>query len=213
MTLRFVPSDQSDEVAPYSETIKAAFKEVAIRDGRNIGFRGASWDFDRLGFDLFQAGQVIHYPIPYSDGFRRHIPSRLSVQEVDILNQRGAFLLPQRVIRDSLVKTYFTWIAPLLPIIDKNEFWHKYYDPRNTLSILLLQAILAAAARISNDPKLKEDDGSTRRVTMVFYKRAKALFDAEYETDRITIVQAATILGWCWENPTSKPACSVSPKI
>lgn len=36
---------------------------------------------------------------------------------------------------------------------------------------------------------------------MTFYKRAKALYDANYEDDRVTIVQALILMGWYWESP------------
>jgi hypothetical protein len=39
---------------------------------------------------------------------------------------------------------------------------------------------------------------------MTFYKRAKALYDANYEDDRVTIVQALVLLGWYWEGPEGK---------
>jgi hypothetical protein len=36
---------------------------------------------------------------------------------------------------------------------------------------------------------------------MTFYKRAKALYDANYEDDRVTIVQSLVLMGWYWEGP------------
>ncbi|RAL61904.1 hypothetical protein DID88_002967 [Monilinia fructigena] len=33
------------------------------------------------------------------------------------------------------------------------------------------------------------------------FKRAKALYDADYEEDRVIIVQALILLGWYWEEP------------
>jgi hypothetical protein len=46
--------------------------------------------------------------------------------------------------------------------------------------------------------------GSTTPAAMTFYKRAKALYDANYEDDRITIVQALILMGWYWEGPEGK---------
>ncbi|CAI4219873.1 unnamed protein product [Parascedosporium putredinis] len=36
---------------------------------------------------------------------------------------------------------------------------------------------------------------------LTFYKRAKALYDANYEDDRVTIVQSLLLMGWYWEGP------------
>ncbi|RAL66611.1 hypothetical protein DID88_006301 [Monilinia fructigena] len=44
-------------------------------------------------------------------------------------------------------------------------------------------------------------NGSTTPAALTFYKRAKALYDANYEDDRITIVQALVLMGWYWEGP------------
>lgn len=46
-----------------------------------------------------------------------------------------------------------------------------------------------------------DEDGSTTLAALTFYKRAKALYDANYEDDRITIVQALVLMGWYWEGP------------
>lgn len=43
--------------------------------------------------------------------------------------------------------------------------------------------------------------GSTTPAAMTFYKRAKALYDANYEDDRVTIVQSLVLMGWYWEGP------------
>ena len=47
-------------------------------------------------------------------------------------------------------------------------------------------------------------NGSTTPAAMTFYKRAKALYDANYEDDRVTIVQALILMGWYWEGPEGK---------
>lgn len=46
-----------------------------------------------------------------------------------------------------------------------------------------------------------DPSGSTTPAAMTFYKRAKALYDANYEDDRVTIVQSLVLMGWYWEGP------------
>jgi hypothetical protein len=79
-----------------------------------------------------------------------------------------------------------------------------YRDPKNPPSLLLLQAILLAGSRVCTNPQLMDANGSTTPAAMTFYKRAKALYDANYEDDRVTIVQALVLLGWYWEGPEGK---------
>ncbi|EAU37205.1 cutinase transcription factor 1 alpha [Aspergillus terreus NIH2624] len=121
--------------------------------------------------------------------------------ELDILHQRGAFLLPPKPLCDELVEAYFKWVAPVVPIVNRSRFMRHYRDPKNPPSLLLLQAILLAGSRVCTNPQLMDANGSTTPAAMTFYKRAKALYDANYEDDRVTIVQALVLLGWYWEGP------------
>ncbi|KAJ5167644.1 Cutinase transcription factor 1 alpha [Penicillium canariense] len=114
---------------------------------------------------------------------------------------RGAFLLPPKPLCDELVDAYFKWVAPVVPIINRSRFMRHYRDPKNPPSLLLLQAILLAGSRVCTNPQLMDANGSTTPAAMTFYKRAKALYDANYEDDRVTIVQALVLLGWYWEGP------------
>lgn len=77
----------------------------------------------------------------------------------------------------------------------------QYKDPKNPPSLLLLQSILLAGSRVCTNPQLMDANGSTTPAAMTFYKRAKALYDANYEDDRVTIVQALVLMGWYWEGP------------
>jgi hypothetical protein len=121
--------------------------------------------------------------------------------EIDILHQRGAFLLPPRALCDELVDSYFTWVAPIVPVINRTRFMRQYRDSKNPPSLLLLQAILLAGSRVCTNPQLMDANGSTTPAALTFYKRAKALYDANYEDDRVTIVQALVLMGWYWEGP------------
>jgi len=77
----------------------------------------------------------------------------------------------------------------------------RYRDTKNPPSLLLLQAVLLAGSRVCTNPQLIDANGSTTPAAMTFYKRAKALYDANYEDDRVTIVQALILMGWYWEGP------------
>jgi len=121
--------------------------------------------------------------------------------EIEILHQRGAFLLPPRALCDELVEAFFKWVAPVVPVINRSRFMRQYRDPKNPPSLLLLQAVLLAGSRVCNNAQLMDSSGSTTPAAMTFYKRAKALYDANFEDDRVTIVQALILMGWYWEGP------------
>jgi len=166
-----------------------------------VGVSGESSNLSLLVRDSHGASDTVHYPLPENvRGSRAHL-TELDAIEIDILNQRGAFLLPPRALCDELVEAYFKWIAPVVPVINRSRFMRHYRDPNNPPSWLLLQAVLLAGSRVCNNPQLMDVNGSTTPAAMTFYKRAKALYDANYEDDRVTIVQALILMGWYWEGP------------
>jgi hypothetical protein len=54
----------------------------------------------------------------YPSNLARH----LAPLEQNILEQRGVFDLPDRSVCDTLVQTFLTWVAPIIPIIDRLDF-------------------------------------------------------------------------------------------
>jgi hypothetical protein len=120
---------------------------------------------------------------------------------VDILNQRHAFDLPSQAVCDALVDVFFKWIAPVLPVIDRHDFMHRYRNPQNPPSILLTQAVLMVASRFHHNG---QSSGNGVISPRVFYKKVKALYDAGYERDPTTVLQAVVLLGVYWDGPDGR---------
>ena len=166
-----------------------------------MGTSGESSNLSLLVRDNLGNSDSVHYPLPENIRGPRARLTELDTIEIDILNQRGAFLLPPRALCDELVEAFFKWIFPIVPVINRSRFMRRYRDPKNPPSLLLLQAVLLAGSRVCTNPQLVDANGSTTSAAMAFYKRAKALYDANYEDDRVTIVQALILMGWYWEGP------------
>jgi hypothetical protein len=127
----------------------------------------------------------------YPSNLARH----LDPQEQNILEQRGVFDLPDKSMCDTLVETFFTWVAPIVPIIDRLDFLRHYRDPTSPPSLLLLHAMFTVASRPCSFGS-QDTGGSSPRS---FYKKAKALYDAGYEQDPIPLIQSTLLLGLYWE--------------
>jgi hypothetical protein len=181
--------------------MKPKFARAPIKEAGRVAYLGESSNLSLLVQDRHGTTDVVHYPLPENVRGARARINELDNVEIDILHQRGAFLLPPRALCDELVDAYFQWIAPVVPVINRSRFMRRYRDPKNPPSLLLLQAILLAGSRVCNNPQLMDANGSTTPAAMTFYKRAKALYDANYEDDRVTIVQALILMGWYWEGP------------
>ncbi|KAI5366138.1 hypothetical protein Slin14017_G037780 [Septoria linicola] len=185
----------------YAQFMKPKFARAPIKEAGRVAYLGESSNLSLLVQDRHGTTDVVHYPLPENVRGTRARINELDNVEIDILHQRGAFLLPPRQLCDELVDAFFTWIAPVVPVINRSKFMRRYRDSKNPPSLLLLQSILLAGSRVCNNPQLMDANGSTTPAAMTFYKRAKALYDANYEDDRVTIVQALILMGWYWEGP------------
>ncbi|KAF7591076.1 Transcriptional activator of fatty acid utilization [Aspergillus hancockii] len=194
-------AQQATHNAAYAQFMKPKFARAPIKEAGRVAYLGESSNLSLLVQDRHGTTDVVHYPLPPNVRGSRARLADLDNLELDILHQRGAFLLPPKPLCDELVEAYFKWVAPVVPIINRNRFMRHYRDPKNPPSLLLLQAILLAGSRVCTNPQLMDANGSTTPAAMTFYKRAKALYDANYEDDRVTIVQALVLLGWYWEGP------------
>lgn len=110
------------------------------------------------------------------------------------LRDNGAFQLPARAVCDELVDAFFHWAAPLVPILTKDEFLLSYQDPSNQPSLLLMQAVLAVGSTVAGGSNL-----TANPVAAIYFNRARMLYEANCETDPVTLVQSLILMGWYWE--------------
>lgn len=164
-----------------------------------VAFLGSSSNVNLL-FEPQEEGDSFHYALP-DDMSSNPRMTELDNEDLEVLKFRGAFLLPPRDLCDDLIESFFEKIHPTMPILNRSQFMRSYNNPSNPPSLLLLQSMLLAGSRVCKSPALLDSDQSVDLASLTFYKRAKALFDANYETDRITIVQSVMLLGWWWEGP------------
>ena len=195
---------QATQNTHFAQFMKPKFARAPIKEAGRVAYLGESSNLSLLVHDRHGTTDVVHYPLPDTVKGSRARLTDLDNLEIDILHQRGAFLLPPRTLCDELVEAYFKWVAPVVPVINKTRFMLRYRDAKNPPSLLLLQAMLLAGSRVCSNPQLMDANGSTTPAAMTFYKRAKALYDANYEDDRVTIVQALVLMGWYWEGPEGK---------
>ncbi|KAG5953625.1 Cutinase transcription factor 1 alpha [Claviceps sorghi] len=181
--------------------MKPKFTRAPIKEAGRVAFLGESSNLTLLVHDRQGSSDVVHYPLPENVRGSRARLTELDNVEIEILSQRGAFLLPPRSLCDELVEAYFKWVHPIVPVINRCRFMRQYRDAKNPPSLLLLQAMLLAGSRVCTNADLMDANGSTTPAALTFYKRAKALYDANYEDDRVTIVQSLLLMGWYWEGP------------
>ncbi|KPM45592.1 hypothetical protein AK830_g929 [Neonectria ditissima] len=124
------------------------------------------------------------------------MPSIESMQpeDVDYLRSKGVFSLPPQHIRETLIRAYFHHVHPFAPILAANDFIPKY--EKGQVSLLLLWSMFLASASFVEDSLLCDDFYvSQLALKRAAYQRAKALYDADYEKDKITLIQSVFLMG------------------
>lgn len=121
--------------------------------------------------------------------------------ELEILKLRGAFLLPGKELALDLIELYFKHVHPLMPVINRTEFMAKFEDPNDSPPLMLLQAVLLCGSRVSDNPLLFDSKGLSNLASLTFFRRAKALYETNYESDPISIIQTCILIGSFWEGP------------
>lgn len=135
------------------------------------------------------------------DLFEMSDNSSLDLVELEILKLRGAFLLPGPELAHDLIELYFEHVHPLMPVINRTEFMRKFNDPNDSPSLMLLQAVLLCGLRVLNNPLLFDNRGLSDLASLTFFRRAKALYETNYESDPVSIVQTVLLIGSYWEGP------------
>ncbi|OAL51576.1 hypothetical protein IQ07DRAFT_585949 [Pyrenochaeta sp. DS3sAY3a] len=111
------------------------------------------------------------------------------------LQAEGAFSFPPSSVRLELLKAYFKWFHPHFAIIDETEFWDSHQE--GNVSHLLLQAMLFIGVIHCEESTLTALGwGNRHRAKWLFYIRAKDIYDATYETNKVTVIQALFLMSF-----------------
>jgi hypothetical protein len=111
------------------------------------------------------------------------------------LQAEGAFYFPPASVRLKLLQAYFKWFHPHFAVIEEEDFWNSYYGFE--FSALLLQAMMFIGVIHCDESTLTELGwGDRHRAKWFFYIRAKDLYDATYETNKIVVIQALFLMSF-----------------
>ncbi|KZL82789.1 cutinase transcription factor 1 beta [Colletotrichum incanum] len=181
------PSDATEDSSAYAETLEAS----KSREDCCVPFYPGDQRGPAFLIDLCEPNRSSkdnHFMVP--------MPSikSLSPEDINYLRMKGAFTLPPAHIREAMIRCYFHYVHPFAPILDAGEFITEY--ERGRKSLLLLWSMFIAAASFVDDSLLTEDFFPSRRaLKRAMYQRAKALYDADYEKDKVTLIQSVFLMG------------------
>ncbi|KAF2772214.1 hypothetical protein EJ03DRAFT_349008 [Teratosphaeria nubilosa] len=153
-------------------------------------------DFTYLGSDVSNVGFIAR--TTGQDVNIHHVPTNTLRQVTNLPLQVPAEVLqlPDKPLVDQLLRTYFSYINPIFPVVDERRFMAQYQrqgpmDPAGPPSLLLLQAMLAATSQISYDNKQERES-----MKAMFSHRTKVLIDSRHERNQDMVVQSCLLLAY-----------------
>ncbi|KAH7080110.1 putative Zn(II)2Cys6 transcription factor [Paraphoma chrysanthemicola] len=124
-------------------------------------------------------------------------PSNIDPETLDYLRLKGVFDLPSKRATEMMMQAYFSYVHPFFPVIEAKSLIEQLEDQRHKLSIHLLWSLFLAAANFADDATLEATGFASRKeMKRSMYAKAKALYDAEYEKNKITLIQAVLLMGF-----------------
>lgn len=147
----------------------------------------------------------LHYPIPErleAASTRDEALRSRKLKMEEQLTRDGAFAFPGKEVCERLLEAYFTWFHPCFPILDRGDV-HDAYRNKN-LSPLLMQAMLFIGVSLCTDTAFARTGFEVRyRAKFLLHSRARAIYDADWESDKIIRLQALFLLSF-WRGAPSE---------
>lgn len=191
--------DGRSQVPTQIDEYSAKSEEGSVFLGESSFVRYMQGDHSSIqsGSSPSENGKLLH-PVPKSAEAEGHVElwevSRRQ-SKITYLKQQGALSLPESSVINTLLQAYFHWFHPCFAIVDEPDIWQQYQQGK--LSTLLLQAMLFVGAIYCEDAELQCAGLNNRhQAKYVFYNNAKDLYDAEYETCKVTIIQSIFLLSF-----------------
>ncbi|KFY94195.1 hypothetical protein V500_03385 [Pseudogymnoascus sp. VKM F-4518 (FW-2643)] len=148
-------------------------------------------------------------PRDFSDGFLpayiQPLPTCMASEDMMHLWKKGATVIPETAFRNELLRSYIEFVHPYMPLLDVHDFLRivdKGTGEGGRVSLLLFQAVMFAGVAFVDRSFLTAAGYPTRRsARKAFYLKTRALYDFDYESNVVTIVQALLLMSFWLETP------------
>ncbi|KAF2866709.1 fungal-specific transcription factor domain-containing protein [Massariosphaeria phaeospora] len=137
--------------------------------------------------------------------FIKPLPSRIGPDEFVYLEKKGALSVPKGALRSEMLRAYVEFVHPYMPLLDLHDFLSVIDRPDGSLgkiSLILFQAVMFAGCAFVDMHHLRAAGYTTRKeARKAFFQRTRILYDFDYESDRVSLVQALLLLTYYYETP------------
>ncbi|KAK2812398.1 hypothetical protein FQN50_001399 [Emmonsiellopsis sp. PD_5] len=137
----------------------------------------------------------------------KEFPPHVEADDIDYLQAKGALKIPHFALRNELLKCFVNYVYVYMPLLDLGDFLQTISENngQRRTSLLLFQAVMFAGTAFVDLKHLRMAGYQSRKAARkTFYKRARALYDLDYEEDRITIIQSLLLMSYWFETPNDQ---------
>ncbi|OAG43366.1 hypothetical protein AYO21_02303 [Fonsecaea monophora] len=215
-------TDLASPEAAFSETSAKSYREISwaamfdhFLDGRrrdqkdtidkcSITYLGESFPLAMVLEEFKEGGRprLHHAGPPLTEDQARaeptseNHPSHMLPEDIAFLQAKDAFVAPSQEILDALIANFLDRVWPIYPVVNRQEFLQQYKAKK--VPWILLHALCFISATFCPLAILHRAGFTGRKQARVsYYRKAKALFDTGYESNKITILQSVIVLT-CW---------------
>ncbi|KLU88326.1 cutinase transcription factor 1 beta, partial [Magnaporthiopsis poae ATCC 64411] len=137
--------------------------------------------------------------------FVKPLPGRLTSDDIKYLHAKGALSLPELGLQNALLQAYVEFVHPYMPLIELHDFLNAIHSRDGLcgqISLFLYHAVMFAATAFVDIRHLQEAGYPTRKAARKFYfAKTRLLYDFDYESDRLVLVQALLLMTYWYETP------------
>ncbi|GAB1314178.1 Transcription factor CTF1 [Madurella fahalii] len=137
--------------------------------------------------------------------FIKPIPSKIGPDERWYLAHKKALTLPPVPLQNALLKAYVEYVHPYMPLLELHDFLNvvSHRDgSAGQVSLFLYQSVMFVATAFVDEQHLKDAGHENRRAARkTLFGRTRLLYDFDYETDRLVLVQALLLMAYWYETP------------
>ncbi|KAK3062236.1 hypothetical protein LTS18_004549, partial [Coniosporium uncinatum] len=146
-----------------------------------------------------------HVSLPNVPYFVKPLPPRIGPDDIAYLEKKGALAVPAPPLRNELLKAYVEFVHPYMPLLDLYDFLMIVESGNGTLgriSLILFQAVMFAGSAFVDMEHLHNAGYVNRKEARKdFFMKTRLLYDFDYESDRVSLVQALLLLTYYYETP------------
>ncbi|KAH7199011.1 uncharacterized protein B0J16DRAFT_392959 [Fusarium flagelliforme] len=123
--------------------------------------------------------------------------SSLHTDDVNYLESQGCFKIPESTFLDNLVRAYFRYAHPILPVVNEAEFWSIYDSggKAGRIPFILLSAMLFVACKyVDHDVILGLQLDSASQARKRFFRKTQLLYDQDTESSPVVLAEVSLLL-------------------